>query len=88
MLACSSCERTVAMFEIQPQNPELFRQQTRRSTLFIALIFLSLAMLLSSAAVLLFGVTPAWPEVLLHCGIAALVCVDRRSSFWKGSSCN
>ena len=41
-----------------------------------------------AAAVLLFGVTPAWPEVLLHCGIAALVCVDRRSSFWKGSSCN
>lgn len=40
-----------------------------------------------AAAVLLYGVTPAWPEVLLHCGIAALVCVDRRSSFWRGPSC-
>lgn len=47
-----------------------------------------IALTAGAAAVLLFGVTPAWPEVLLHCGIAALVCVDRRSSFWKGSSCN
>ncbi|WP_426057088.1 hypothetical protein [Janthinobacterium sp. PSPC2-1] len=47
-----------------------------------------IALTAGAAAVLLFGVTPAWPEVLLHCGIAALVCVNRRSSFWKGSSCN
>jgi hypothetical protein len=47
-----------------------------------------IALTAGAASVLLFGVTPAWPEVLLHCGIAALVCVDRRSSLWKGSSCN
>ena len=41
-----------------------------------------------AAAVMLFGVIPAWPEVLFHCGIAALVCIGRRSSFGKGSSCN
>lgn len=43
------------MFEIQQLNPETYRQQTRRSTLTIAAIFVALAMLLSSAAVLLFG---------------------------------
>jgi hypothetical protein len=43
------------MFEIQLLNPETYRQQTRRSTLTIAAIFVALAMLLSSAAVLLFG---------------------------------
>ena len=47
-----------------------------------------IALTAGAAAVLLYGVAPAWPEVLLHCGIAALVCVDRRSSFWKGPSCN
>ena len=47
-----------------------------------------IALTAGAAAVLLFGVTPAWPEVLLHCGIAALVCVDRRASFWKGRPCN
>jgi hypothetical protein len=43
------------MFEIQQLNPETYRQQTRRSTLTIAAIFIALAMVLSSAAVLLFG---------------------------------
>lgn len=43
------------MFEIQPLNPETYRQQTRRSTLLIVLIFALLAMLLSGLAVLLFG---------------------------------
>ncbi|WP_415755886.1 DUF3087 domain-containing protein [Pseudomonas leptonychotis] len=43
------------MFEIQQLNPETYRQQTRRSTLTIAAIFIALAMLLSSSAVLLFG---------------------------------
>lgn len=43
------------MFEIQQRNPETYRQQTRRSTLTIAAIFIALAMLLSSSAVLLFG---------------------------------
>ncbi len=43
------------MFEIQPMNAQTYRQQTRRSTLIIALIFLALAMVLSTAAVALFG---------------------------------
>ena len=43
------------IFEIQPLNPETYRQQTRRSTLIVALTFVALAMLLSSAAVMLFG---------------------------------
>ncbi|MBU0808639.1 MAG: DUF3087 family protein, partial [Gammaproteobacteria bacterium] len=40
------------MFEIQQQNPEHYRQQTRRSTLIIALTFVVLAMLLSTATVM------------------------------------
>jgi hypothetical protein len=43
------------MFEIQPMNAQTYRQQTRRSTLIIALIFLALAMVLSTSAVALFG---------------------------------
>lgn len=43
------------MFEIQPKNAQTYRQQTRRSTVIIALIFLALAMGLSTAAVALFG---------------------------------
>ncbi|WP_025126363.1 DUF3087 family protein [Pseudomonas sp. PH1b] len=43
------------MFVITPQDPETYRRQTRRSTLVIALVFMVLAMLLSSAAVALFG---------------------------------
>lgn len=43
------------MFEIKPMNPELYRQQTRRSTLTILLTFAALAMLLAGLAVLLFG---------------------------------
>ncbi|MDC7814771.1 MULTISPECIES: DUF3087 domain-containing protein [Pseudomonas] len=43
------------MFVITPQDPELYRRQTRRSTLIIALVFIALAMLFSSAAVAVFG---------------------------------
>lgn len=43
------------MFEIKQLNPEKYRQQTRRSTLIIVLIFLVLGMLLSTLAVWLFG---------------------------------
>ncbi|MGH8386328.1 MAG: DUF3087 domain-containing protein [Pseudomonas sp.] len=43
------------MFEIQPMNAQIYRQQTRRSTLVIALVFVALAMGLSTAAVALFG---------------------------------
>lgn len=42
-------------FEIKQMNPEIYRQQTRRSTLAVVLIFAVLAMSLASLAVLLFG---------------------------------
>ncbi len=43
------------MFELKPCDPALYRQQTRRSTLIVAVLFLALAMVLSSLAVTLFG---------------------------------
>ncbi|MGY3026336.1 hypothetical protein ACVWXR_004171 [Pseudomonas lurida] len=43
------------MFELKPCDPVTFRQQTRRSTLIVAVLFLALAMVLSSLAVMLFG---------------------------------
>ena len=43
------------MFELKPCDPATYRQQTRRSTLIVAVLFLALAMLLSSLAVMLFG---------------------------------
>ncbi|MNZ38019.1 hypothetical protein D3C78_554830 [compost metagenome] len=43
------------MFEIKPMNPEIYRRQTRRSTLIVLLVFAPLAMLLAGLAVLLFG---------------------------------
>lgn len=43
------------MFELKPLDPVTYRQQTRRSTIIVAVLFLALAMLLSSLAVLLFG---------------------------------
>lgn len=43
------------MFEIKAFNSQAYRQQTRRSTMFLALIFVLLAMLCSGAAVMLFG---------------------------------
>jgi len=43
------------MFEIKPCDPHTFRQQTRRSTLIVAVLFVFLAMLLSTLAVMLFG---------------------------------
>ncbi|PNA04782.1 MULTISPECIES: DUF3087 domain-containing protein [unclassified Pseudomonas] len=43
------------MFEIQPIDAITYRQQTRRSTLIIAVLFLVLAMAFSTAAVALFG---------------------------------
>lgn len=61
------------MFAIQQLNPETYRQQTRRSSLAIAAIFVALAMLLSSSAVLLFG-TPGGDNFRWNLGgvIAAL----------------
>lgn len=43
------------MFEITPISPEHYRQQTRRSTALVALIFVALAMLLATLSVQLFG---------------------------------
>ncbi|MBD9456270.1 DUF3087 domain-containing protein [Pseudomonas sp. PDM05] len=43
------------MFELKPCDPVTYRRQTRRSTLIVAVLFLALAMLLSSLAVMLFG---------------------------------
>ena len=44
------------MFEIKPMSPEAYRQQTRRSTLYIALLFALLALVISGLAVMLAGV--------------------------------
>lgn len=44
------------MFEIKPMSPQVYRQQTRRSTFYIALTFAVLALLVSGLAVLLWGV--------------------------------
>tara|TARA_R110000782_G_scaffold48624_4_gene106362 strand:- start:2548 stop:3159 length:612 start_codon:yes stop_codon:yes gene_type:complete len=43
------------MFEIRHMNPEKYRQQTRRSTLIVVVVFAVLAMLLSTLAVSTFG---------------------------------
>lgn len=45
------------MFEIKQFDPQAYRQQTRRSTFIIALVFLLLAMTFSTLAVRFFGVT-------------------------------
>ena len=43
------------MFEIKPVSPEVYRQKTRRSTLYIAVTFAALALLVSGLAVWLQG---------------------------------
>ncbi|MHC8386967.1 DUF3087 domain-containing protein [Pseudomonas sp. MDT2-39-1] len=74
------------MFEIQPMNAELFRKQTRRSTVIIALIFLALAMVLSTAAVALFG-EPGGDNLRFNVGgvfVAVLLMVAlMRGTFWS-----
>jgi len=73
------------MFEIQPMNAETYRQKTRRSTVIIALIFLALAMVLSTAAVALFG-EPGGDNLRFNVGgvfVAVLVMVAlMRKVFW------
>lgn len=73
------------MFEIQPMNAETYRQQTRRSTLIIALIFLALAMVLSTTAVALFG-TPGGDNLRFNIGgvFAAVLVMAAlmRKVFW------
>jgi len=74
-----------AMFEIKPWDADLYRQQTRRSTLIIAVVFLALAMLLSSLAVMLFG-TPGGDNFRFNLGgviVAVLVMAAlMRLYFW------
>ncbi|MGZ7457823.1 DUF3087 domain-containing protein [Pseudomonas sp. Ma2-10] len=73
------------MFEIQPQNPERYRSQTRRSTIIIALIFLALAMVLSSTAVALFG-EPGGDNLRFNVGgvfvSVLLMAALMRGTFW------
>jgi len=44
------------MFELKPMSPEAYRHHTRRSTLYIALLFALLALVISGLAVMLAGV--------------------------------
>ena len=73
------------MFEIQPQNPERYRSQTRRSTIIIALIFLTLAMVLSTTAVALFG-EPGGDNLRFNVGgvfvSVLLMAALMRGTFW------
>ncbi|QXI30818.1 DUF3087 domain-containing protein [Pseudomonas vanderleydeniana] len=74
------------MFEIKPFNPETYRQQTRRSTLIIAAVFVALAMLLSGLAVMLFG-TPGGDNFRFNAGgvLAAVLVMTllMRQVFWS-----
>jgi fumarate reductase subunit C len=74
------------MFEIQPMNADTYRQQTRRSTVIIALIFLTLAMVFSMAAVALFG-TPEGDNLRFNVGgvfVAVLAMAAlMRKVFWR-----
>ena len=74
------------MFEIQPMNAETYRQQTRRSTVIIALVFLALAMALSTLAVAVFG-EPGGDNLRFNIGgvfAAVLVMVAlMRQLFWS-----
>ncbi|MCK1792725.1 DUF3087 domain-containing protein [Pseudomonas violetae] len=74
------------MFEIQPMNAQTYRQQTRRSTVIIALVFLALAMLLSTVAVAVFG-EPGGDNMRFNVGgvfVAVLLMVAlMRGLFWE-----
>ena len=69
------------MFTITPTNPETYRQQTRRITLFIAGGFILLTLLLSTATVKLFG-TPGgdnfrWNLIGVLIGLASTIALVR-----------
>ena len=74
------------MFEIKPMSPEAYRQQTRRSTLYIALLFALLALMISGLAVMLAGV-PGGDNFRLNLAgvIAALIVTFMlvRYVFWS-----
>ncbi|MGE8185881.1 DUF3087 family protein [Pseudomonas sp. NPDC086278] len=73
------------MFDIQPQNAQTYRQQTRRSTVIIALIFVALAMVLSTAAVAVFG-EPGGDNLRFNVGgvfvAVLLMAALMRGTFW------
>ena len=70
------------MFEIRPMSPELYRQQTRRSTFVVIAIFLVLAMLCATASTQLFGGPPGdnfkWNLLGVLSGLALTVAVVRQ----------
>ncbi|MDO4235788.1 MULTISPECIES: DUF3087 family protein [Pseudomonas] len=74
------------MFELKPCDPALYRRQTRRSTLIVAVVFLAVAMLLSSLAVMLFG-EPGGDNVRFNVGgvfAGVLITVALvRGPFWR-----
>ncbi|MET3134604.1 hypothetical protein AAKU55_004904 [Oxalobacteraceae bacterium GrIS 1.11] len=41
-----------------------------------------------AAGILLLDGEPGWPDLLLHCGIAALVCSDQTNPLLKATQCN
>lgn len=69
------------MFEIQPMNPEHYRQQTRRSTFVVIAIFLVLGMLCATASTQLFGGPPGsnftWNLLGVLAGMALTVALVR-----------
>jgi hypothetical protein len=65
------------MFEIQPMSPELYRQQTRRSTFVVIAIFLVLAMLCATASTQLFGGHFKWNLLGVLCGMGLTIGVVR-----------
>lgn len=74
------------MFEIKQMDPEVYRHETRRSTLIVILIFVALAMLLASLAVMLFGEPGGdnfrWNLGGVLAGLALAVLLVRRK-FWS-----
>ncbi|MDD0844116.1 DUF3087 domain-containing protein [Pseudomonas sp. Gutcm_11s] len=74
------------MFELQSMSPELYRQQTRRSTFVVIAIFLVLAMLCATASTKLFGGPPGdnfkWNLLGVLTGMALTVAVVRQQ-LWQ-----
>lgn len=74
------------MFELKSMSPEAYRQQTRRSTLYIALLFALLALVISGLAVMLAGV-PGGDNFRLNLAgviVALIVTVGLvRYAFWS-----
>ena len=73
------------MFEIRHLDPQLYRQQTRKSTLVVLVIFAVLAMSLSALAVALFGSPEGsnfrWNLAGVLLGLVATIMLVR-SFFW------